>query len=201
MRNYTLLFWAFFLLGTAGSFTGIFQRQTLAVYLKNPSFEDQPQDATTPTDWHPCNPGTTPDILPGFWGVETEPSEGETYVGLITRSDGSREAIGQRLSRPLKAKECYRLTLDLAHSYTYAGYNKPVKLRIWGGTSLCEKGELLDETDFIENEDWKTFKFDLLPEKEVKYLILEAFYKEENANRQGNILIDNIRPLQICPRA
>ncbi len=201
MRDYSLLFFAFLLLFTTRSFVEFSKEQSLAIYLKNPSFEDQPQDATTPTDWHPCNPGTTPDILPGFWGVETEPSEGETYVGLITRSDGSREAIGQRLSRPLKAKSCYRLVLDLAHSYTYAGYNKPIKLRVWGGSNFCEKRELLWETEFIENEDWKTFTLNLLPKKEVKYLILEAFYREENATRQGNVLIDNIRPIQICPRA
>ncbi|HHJ50673.1 MAG TPA: hypothetical protein ENJ88_07215 [Phaeodactylibacter sp.] len=177
-------------------------QQQPPVYLQNASFEDQPQDATVPTDWHPCNPGTTPDILPGFWGVDTEPSDGETYVGLITREDGSRESIGQRLSAPLKQKECYQMVLDLAHSYTYAGYNKAIKLRVWGGQSLCDKAELLFQTEFIENEDWETFKFKFAPQKgDVKYLIFEAFYRENDATRRGNVLIDNIQPIKVCPRA
>ncbi len=178
------------------------EQQAKIIYLQNASFEDQPQDATVPTDWHPCNPGTTPDILPGFWGVDEEPSDGETYVGLITREDGSREAIGQRLSEPFKQNECYRLILDLAHSDTYAGYNRPIKLRVWGGESLCDKKVLLFETEFIENTDWETFQFSFfIKHAGINYLILEAFYREEHAARRGNILIDNIRPIKICPRA
>lgn len=196
MGIYTFLLISFGLL-----FAGRPHEQSLVSTLQNPSFEDQPQDATTPTDWHPCNPGTTPDILPGFWGVETEPSDGETYVGLITRPDGSTESIGQRLSIPLKKGECYQMVMDLAHSYTYAGYNEPIKLRVWGGRRLCDKGQLLFETEFIKNEDWKTFQFKFVVKEEVNYLILEAFYSESNSTRRGNVLIDNIRPLKTCPRA
>ena len=66
------------------------------IYLTNASFEGEPQDATVPTGWFACELGTTPDILPGFWGVYSESSEGETYLGLITREDGTFESIGQR---------------------------------------------------------------------------------------------------------
>src|SRR5689334_15278944 len=50
------------------------------IELFNPSFEDTPQDATMPQGWTGCKEGTTPDILPGFWGVYTPPSDGQTYV-------------------------------------------------------------------------------------------------------------------------
>ena len=103
------------------------------IYLNNASFEGEPQDATVPVGWFPCARGTTPDILPGPWGVTTESSDGDTYVGLITREDGTWESIGQRLKSPVKPRECYTFTLDLAHSDTYSGYNNPLKLRIWGG--------------------------------------------------------------------
>ena len=33
------------------------------IYLENASFEGSPQDATVPIGWHPCEAGTTPDIL------------------------------------------------------------------------------------------------------------------------------------------
>jgi len=50
------------------------------IFLNNPSFEDTPSDATTPMGWFECEEYTTPDILPGYWGVYDEAVEGETYV-------------------------------------------------------------------------------------------------------------------------
>jgi hypothetical protein len=168
--------------------------------LLNPSFEGDPQDATVPVAWHPCALGTTPDILPGVWGVYTEASEGDTFVGLITRDDGSFESIGQRLISPLKQNECYQFSLDLAHSKTYSGYNKPIKLRIWGGNTKCDKGQLLLETDFVDHSAWKTYKLKFTAEEELRYLIFEAHFKDGLFSRRGNILIDNITKIKKCPR-
>ncbi|MBK7335108.1 MAG: carbohydrate binding domain-containing protein [Saprospirales bacterium] len=172
-------------------------------YLINPSFEgDEPQDATVPAGWHACKEGTTPDILPGVWGVYQEASEGETYVGLITRSDGTWESIGQRLSTPLKAKECYSFSLDLCRAITYAGYNNPIKLRIWGGSEKCVKTQLLAESKFISHTDWETYTYQFVPKGTLHYIILEAFYTEGNTfSHQGNIMIDHIRPIKVCIRA
>lgn len=168
--------------------------------LLNPSFEGDPQDATVPVAWHACAPGTTPDILPGVWGVYSEPSDGDTFVGLITREDGTFESIGQRLISPLKKNECYQFSLDLAHSKTYSGYNKPIKLRIWGGNTKCEKRQLLLETDFINHSAWKTYKLKFTTEEEVRYIIFEAHFKEGNFSRRGNIMIDNVTTIIKCPR-
>ena len=44
----------------------------------------------------PCEDFTTPDILPGFWGEYNEANHGETYVGMITRANGTYESIGKR---------------------------------------------------------------------------------------------------------
>lgn len=172
------------------------------ITLDNPSFEGQAQDATMPMGWQACKEGTTPDILPGPWGVYTEPSDGETYMGLITREDGSWESIGQRLSAPLQANGCYNFSLDLAHSKTYTGYNKPVKLKIWGGQTSCAKEELLVETEFISHAEWKKYAFKLYAEKELHYLIFEAYYMDGvHFHYKGNILIDNCSVLKACRRA
>ena len=61
------------------SFSGYAQ-----IELDNASFEGAPQDATLPQGWFACQMGTTPDILPGVWGVIMEPSDGDSYIGLIT---------------------------------------------------------------------------------------------------------------------
>lgn len=171
------------------------------IYFNNPSFEGEPADATVPVGWLPCEALTTPDILPGFWGVYREASEGDTYVGLITRGDGTWESITQRLNQTLSAGECYKFTLDLARSPTYNQYNRPIKLRVWGGSYKCEKDQLLLETDLIEHSFWKPYEVNFYPKAPINYIIFEAFYQEGAFRHPGNILIDNLSPIRQCPRA
>lgn len=171
------------------------------IYLINASFEGEPQDATVPVGWFPCKRGTTPDILPGPWGVNTESSEGETFVGLITRDDGSWESIGQRLKSPLKLKECYTFSVELAHSKSYAGYNKTIRLRLWGGQTKCAKDQLLLETPVIEHADWQSYEAHFYAKTTINYILIEAFYKEPPFSHRGNILIDNITSIKKCTRA
>ena len=171
------------------------------IYLNNASFEGEPQDATVPVGWFPCAEGTTPDILPGPWGVYEEAAEGETYVGLITREDGSWESIGQRLSAPLKKGDCYVFSIDLARSGTYADYNEALRLRIWGGRRKCDQTQLLFESPLIESSDWTTYTVDFFADKDLHYIILEAFHEDDAFGRRGNLLIDNISPIKKCARA
>ena len=167
----------------------------------NPSFEDEPSDATTPQGWSPYDNMTTPDIFPGFWGVYNEPSHGETYVGIITRENGTFESFGQRLTGTLEAKFCYYSEIDLAHSIIYSGYNKAIKLRIYLGSDSSSKDQLIFESPTIDHMNWKTFKFDFYPDKNYDYIILEAFFKEGVFSHKGNILIDNLRPILRCGNA
>jgi len=164
----------------------------------NPSFEDEPSDATTPQGWSPCDNMTTPDIFPGFWGVYNEPSHGETYVGIITRENGTFESFGQRLTGSLEADLCYFSEIDLAHSIIYSGYNKAIKLRIYLGSDNCSKDQLIFESPSINHMTWKTFKFNFYPDNNYNYIILEAYYKDGVFSHKGNILIDNLRPFLRC---
>lgn len=179
----------------------VLRAQPEPVRLTNPSFEGEAQDATTPTGWHPCMPGSTPDLLPGPWGVYQEASEGDTYIGLITRPDGSREAIGQRLLTPLQANECYTFQFDLAFSRTYSGYSHPLRIRIWAADRRCGRQQLLYESDLINHSKWKTYAFEFVTKSTYHYLILEATPPEGSENVKGNILIDHIRVIKPCIRA
>jgi hypothetical protein len=174
--------------------------QAQTIELLNPSFEDEPADATTPQGWIACKEGTTPDILPGFWGVYTMPSDGETYVGLITRNNGTWESIGQRLVAPLKKGTCYDWSMDLAHSDTYSGYSGPIKLRVWISKLKCQKDQLIFESPMIDHLDWKTYLIKFTPNDEYRYILLEAFHSEEPFHYQGNILIDRIQEIRVCNR-
>ncbi|MEL6865716.1 MAG: hypothetical protein AAFP19_14925 [Bacteroidota bacterium] len=172
------------------------------IQLQNPSFESTPQDATVPVGWYACDVGTTPDILPGFWGVYTEPSDGETFMGLITREDGTWESVGQRLSKSMENGKCYSFSLQLAHSETYTGYNMPVKLRIWGGGKKRSKDQLLAETGPIEHTDWQDYTFYLNPKGNYNYLIIEAHYIDGVFfSYKGNVLVDGCSPITACKRA
>jgi hypothetical protein len=171
------------------------------ITVTNPSFEDEPSDATTPQGWSPCDEMTTPDIFPGFWGVYNEPSHGETYVGIITRENGTFESFGQRLSNTIDKNMCYSSKIDLAHSNIYSGYNQTIKLRIYLGTDQCSKDQLIFESPSINHMNWKTFDFKFYPDKNYEYIILEAFYQEDTFSHKGNILIDNLRPIFRCGNA
>lgn len=170
------------------------------IHLNNPSFEDTPSDATTPMGWFECEEFTTPDILPGYWGVYNEASEGETFVGMITRDNGTYESIGQRTSKTMKQGICHTFRIDLAHSKSYSGFNEPIKLRIWVADEKCGTQQMVFESPFIEDIDWKNFKVEFIPEKDVRYILIEAFYKEGWFKRKGNILIDNMTAIRVCSR-
>src|SRR5688572_9623240 len=147
-----------------------------AIELSNSSFEGEPRDATVPQGWMGCKEGTTPDILPGYWGVYNDPSDGDTYVGLITRGNGTWESIGQRLSVPLKKGGCYTWGLDLAHSDTYSGYNGPLKVRVWLSKTKCEKDQMIFESPLIEHLEWQSYPVKFKANGEYRYILIEAFH-------------------------
>ena len=167
----------------------------------NPGFEDQPSDATVPKGWLPCEDGTTPDILPGFWGEYGDASQGRTFVGLITRENSTFESIGQRLSSPLTAGECYRFTIDLARGAVYAGFNQPIKFRIWVSEDKCEKDQLIFTTGLIQHTDWKTYPIQFTAKKNYRYIRLEAYIKDGSFSHKGNVMMDNMTAITPCGRA
>ncbi|MEP6647501.1 MAG: hypothetical protein ABJC12_10470, partial [Saprospiraceae bacterium] len=144
------------------------------IELSNASFEGEPSDATIPQGWMICKEGTTPDILPGAWGVYNKASDGDTYLGLITRQNSSWESIGQRLTATLEKGKCYSWSMDLAHSDTYSGYANPLRLRVWASKLKCQKDQLIYESPLIEHGEWKSYAFKFTPDADYRYILLEA---------------------------
>jgi len=173
-----------------------------SITLNNPSFEDEPADATTPMGWFECTDSTTPDIFPGYWGVYEEASDGDTYVGMIIREDRSNEAIGQRTSAKMETTNCYKFTIDLAHSNTYAGYDAPAKLRVYIGSKKCGKDQMIFQSELIKHVDWKTYLIEFTPKNESSYIFFEAVDKKGIIlGSKGNILLDAISSIDICTKA
>jgi hypothetical protein len=175
------------------------------IYLQNPSFEDEPGAAKTPSGWHDCGARkeTPPDIQPGAFSVEKTAQDGDTYLGLVVRDNETWEAVGQQLSVPLKATTSYTFSLYLSRSELYlsvskatgqdANYATPVMLRIWGGEAKCEKKELLAETGTVISKEWRLFDFELTPmQADYTFITFEAYYKTPVLfPYNGNLLIDN----------
>lgn len=171
------------------------------IILQNPSFEDKPRASACPWGWESTTPGSTPDIMPGAWDIIVPPQEGKSCVALVTREDGSREDIAQRLPQTLKAGTCYTFSIYLCHAPQYVGYNHPVRLRIWGGAGRG-KEQLLASSVLIDHASWKLYKFQFVPTREMRYLTLEAFFAPGAMfHYRGNIALDNCSPIERCDKA
>jgi len=179
----------------------LFQNQG-KIYLSNPSFEDKPRASASPVGWYSGVPGSTPDILPGAWGLNLPAQEGKTCLGLVTRSDNSAESISQELPAVLKSGECYKFEIWLAHAEQYVGFNKPCRIRVWGSGSKTDKGQLLTSSPLVSHSDWRLYKLRFTTSSEIRFITLEAWYGPGvTFQYNGNILLDNCSPIELCERA
>jgi len=187
------------------------------ISLLNPSFEDVPRAGSAPQDWLNCGPAdeTPPDIHPNdlppynFFGVNLRPDDGWTYLGMVTRQNGTREAVTQKLTAPLQANAGYLFSLWLARSEYYASgtrqdpyqtvdFSTGAVLRIWGGNAPCAADELLALTTRVENTEWMEYAFTLRPSQPWTYLTFEAFYQGD-IPYNGHVLADNCSDLVLLP--
>lgn len=179
-----------------------FEQPSGKTYFRNPSFEDLPKASAVPTGWHTITPGSTPDILPGAWGLEFLPQDGNTCIGLVIRHDGSTENIAQALAEPLAPDACYSFSVYLAHIEKYVGFDNPARIRVWGSASRTEKGSLLSSSPLINHSDWRHYTFQFITKETVRYLTIEAWYAPGTIFKyNGNIVLDHCSPIEKCARA
>jgi hypothetical protein len=187
--------------------TPIFGQKPVKIKLKNPSFEGYAIPANTPINWYACNfkDESPPDTHGNthWFGVEKKAFKGETYIGMVVRDNNTWEAIGQKLKKPLLKSIKYSFSIYACQSENYqsmsrstgdtANYTVPAVLKIWGSdSSLCDRKQLLAQSQPIDFKDWKKLEFTLAPKADYKYFIIEAFYIKIFKNAyNGNILIDN----------
>lgn len=175
--------------------------------ISNPSFEGVPRQHIPPSGWTPCHKFSTPDTQPGQTNVNQVASHGNTYVGLVTRGNlgpyaNTTEDVQTQLLFPLLTGNVYHMGMDLAHSKEFGHfidwdsdflpYDTPAKLRLFGGSTFCNKAELLWESPLIDHTEWKSYSITLQPQTgDIHYLIFEAVYAIDSTYF-GNVLMDNI---------
>jgi|GEM_PF-1041403 len=174
------------------------------VLLKNPSFEDEPKASHVPQDWFYYGPSeeSPPDVQPEHYGCTTKPLRGNTYLGMVTRDNGTTESVGQNLAIPLLADSVYDFSVCLATARRYesfsrltgkeANYSDPVRLRIWGINLEQAKKALLAESPVVSNHEWIRYRFEIRPPGiNIDALLLEAWYGMPQQSTNGNLLLDN----------
>lgn len=187
------------------------QMQDGLIFLRNPSFEDMPRNSSPPRGWTDCGaPGETPpDVHPDpefLFKVGMAAQHENTFLGMVTRDTETYESVGQQLTSPLKGGQCYRFDIQLARSRVYlsmsrvtrqpTNYVTPIKLRVFGGYSVCDRAQLLGESALVGNYDWDNYRIKLSPEDDFTHIVLEAYYKQPSLlPYNGNILLDNAQPL------
>ena len=162
-------------------------------------------------DWQDCGQKgeTPPDIHPtNRFGVTWAANEGKFYLGMVTRDNGTWEALGQKLTLPLKTDTCYELSAWMMCSPIYKSksrktgqamnYTLPARLRVWGGNDICEMKELLIMSEPVLNRAWLPQTFVFKPKKKIKYLRFEAYYTEGANFYNGNLLLDNLSEISPC---
>jgi len=179
--------------------------------LENASFEkDFSQHSKMPIDWVNCGDfHSSPVDIHGhqqkYFEVSQKANDGNNFIGMITRNDGTYEAIGQDLYNSLDAGHTYSFSLFACRSQKYISlsrssmksenFNKPAVLQIYGGTD-CTNAQLLISTTVIEHTNWAEYVFVFDAEEEIKFLLIEANYDNlASFSYDGNILIDNISPI------
>lgn len=181
------------------------------IVLRNASFEDMPRNSAPPRGWIDCGDPleTPPDVHPDpefAFRVSKPAFHKNTYLGMVTRENETFEAVGQKLTQSFLPDQCYELRINLARSEVYlsasrrsnqpSNYVNPIVLRVWGGYSICDRGQLLGQSNPVKNFDWQEYRVKLEPERAYTHLILEVYYKPQSMiPYNGNILLDNARPL------
>jgi outer membrane protein OmpA-like peptidoglycan-associated protein len=183
------------------------------IYLRNPSFENDTLSRSARRvlvkEWYDCgfNNYSPPEVQPGSYGVLNPPSEGKTYISMVTRDDGTYEGLSQELARPLQQKTIYLWRIDLCssdkmYSRTYTSnvevsFSASAKLYVWGGNDMCDKAELLDSTNWVDHTNWLQYTLVLSPQKSNYTHITFDICTGMNATPKvcSNILVDNASAL------
>lgn len=186
--------------------------QDTLIRLINPSFEGEAPAMRTPQGWFSAgfDGESPPDLQPGGFGCKQKPVDGDTYLGLVTRDNGTWERVGQRLPAPLLRDSLYKFSVCLSVSPEYisqsrisgktVNYNAPALMRIWGIDAESKNTELLAETPVVTHAQWVRYVFSLLPSRSnLDVLLLEAYYTDESRATNGHLLLDNCSPLELMP--
>ncbi len=183
------------------------------IRLDNPSFEDAPGCCRPPHGWRSLDfrGHTPPDVHPsGEFNVRRRAFHGSTYLGMVTRDDGTFETIYQRLSSALQPNQCYTLSVFLSKSPVYSSgtnsnpqiidFIEPAILQILAGNHFYDPElEILNASTPVDHDEWIEYVFEFIPSEDFSYIFLSAYYPEGTEYfTNGHILLDYLSDIVPC---
>jgi gliding motility-associated-like protein len=168
----------------------------------NPSFEDEPnQFHVPPKNWESCRSASTPDIMPGPWGVNLKPSDGKSYLNLVVKTDGVNEEVVGKLTEILDTNSCYKMTIDFAVSNEFIidywgelfDFRKAANVKVGLYSNKCSKSRdtIFNVTDMTLTNMWKTYTAVFKPKDTARHIFIDT-YSRGAWLYYGHILVDNI---------
>jgi gliding motility-associated-like protein len=169
----------------------------------NPSFEGPLIQGHLPGPWHNiCALTSTPDIQPGFLNVTTPAYDGDSYVQLLCRTDGTNEGIYQTLApytltgAPVPG-QVYYFQIWLA-AFNPEGYRfrTPARLQVWLSASTqqpCTQKYLAWQSPPITHAEWQPYLVLMTVPAGMAYDIIQ--FESVHPDRDyvnGNVLLDGM---------
>lgn len=174
--------------------------------ITNGSFEaPTTSSSSVPPSWQNC--GGSPDVQiingngQGIFGINTPPSNGNTYVGMVTTNGQNyQEAMGQPVT--FVAGTNYSGSIDLYYSNLHTSWNGNGRLHIYGGTSCNARNELLFDSGTITNlSTWNTYPISFTPTQNHSYIILVNYMNNGSGSMDyfcmDNFSLNNILPIEL----
>jgi len=180
------------------------QPNTCVTYFNNPSFEGWRffWPGIPPPEWTQVGPNQTPDMQPGFFGLNMQPTDGNWFLGLCHQSQyGWQEGVTQKINFPFEPGIKYSFKIDAANSSTHEGGTIPdhAQLLIYGGDSLYDLDTLLwSSNDLYPFDTWMTLNVSFIPNQQITWVTFLC-YNLGNWNwppTNPYIMLDNIRDVR-----
>lgn len=218
MRLYLLLFFIVTIFCDLKSQQKNFDLQD-SIVLKNNSFESvkYPRGIPSLESWVDCS-GINFPLHKGLvinsnkhgamFNIQHRAKEGNVFITLSTRGNGSYESIAQKLERPLKSGENYKVSLNVSSSENLLSqvinlgdslvrFDALTKIELWASNEICKYEVKLAEQLIDHTLDWKIVEFYFKADAELTHLIIRAYFAEEVLHKHGNILLDKISNIYI----
>lgn len=195
--------------------------QTSNNFLSNTSFETKTigqstnKNKTIMLAWNDCgiylqSKESPFDIHPkstGAWANnQFSPSDGESYIGLVARENGTRESISQPLLKKLDIDKTYSFNIDITSlDKNFANhrsqnpeflFDQNLEIQIWLSTDPCKQDQLIYSKKIDYRNEWKTHHVSFKPNKTHTHLMITCNPIGHFEKVLGNIMIDNIHDFQ-----
>ena len=140
------------------------------------------------------------------FGNSYPPADGNQYVSLVTREDGSYQMLSQTLGWQLSQDSCYQFTIDIRHEKEFRSkvyndqkekyFTSPVQLRVSLSNYLDRPEEIIYQSGEALNDQWEQHLIEFQPTDIYKFILFEVNSLLPTISN-GNIFIDNINNFKV----